>query len=188
MINTTNRYLRYLKITLIGVVCLTSLGVQAADNKPVVVNNDAANPVPVTITSGMIYRYIGNTTAVTLPSIGLNKLNDLCRADYGNEARMCSTKEYFETPDTTANAAGAAWVNPHIVTSVVSPINNDILLIDWTGARGTSTRLSCSQWTSDNGSHTATTISNDGVPTGTKFVETDDGCTVSRQIVCCTPQ
>lgn len=198
----------YSIITLIIVVCLTSLGIQAAPPEydlPVVVNNDATNPVPVTIANpvsvrtGGVYRYVGTTVAETLPNIGLNGMNNVCRAEFGNEARMCSTKEFFLTPDTSSTPQGTAHIRPVQTSTVWQSVGEDILegraqYAEWTGL----TRLGrtwpismCGGWNSSASQNTLSVLVTDA--DGVQLFRSnhnniDYSCADERSVTCCTPQ
>ena len=129
--------IRYSIISLIVVACITSLDIRAArPDMPVVVNNDDANPVPVTgavsvdndatnpvpvilqdpvtVNIDGRYRFIGFST-LTYPSRGSKGMDSHCQTTFGDGARMCNTKEYFDTTGQVAETERYAWVRPHVI-------------------------------------------------------------------------
>lgn len=89
-----------------------------------VLNNDT-NPVPVNVQSGgpPVYRFVGITEALTTGSggEGIVGMNTKCQAVRVG-ARMCTSKEVFDTGLTSFNNDASAWVAPSIsdVTLIVS--------------------------------------------------------------------
>ena len=153
---------RYSIIPLIVVACLTSLAIQAAPRStPVTVVNDSATPIPVTgavevtgavtvdngpanpitvvipdpvqVNMGTNYRYVGWSNTTTAATIGLNQMNDICSADYGPEARMCTTEEFYRTPSIPAVGTGPHWILPVIVNEYHDPVSNIAYRTDYTG-------------------------------------------------------
>jgi hypothetical protein len=86
--------------------------------------------------------FIGFSAEQVAGDVGYAGMNAACRGDFGARARMCSSKEYIETPRAAAppaNAGGqlAAFVNPLIVAGG----------IDYSGQR----RANCASWRSQLG-------------------------------------
>ena len=210
--------------TLIVVACLTSLGIQAAPRStPVTVVNDATrpvpvagavevtrgtvsidnsptNPVPVTIpeplqvTVGTRYRFVGSSAVATWPNIGVNGMNGVCRTSFGAESRMCTSKEFFQTPDTTLLPVGSHWIMPTWVTVHKSTtVSGDPTVVRTSYAgrvntlpeRAGSEMISCNMFTSNNPSERGFIVGM--VPTLPYQVLAPRQCSSVLPIACCAP-
>lgn len=158
------------------------------------VDNDAANPVPVTLSEpvqinmGTKYRFRGTSTFSFLPNVGLNGMNAVCRSDFGIDARMCTTKEFFQTPDTTSFTRNRAWIKPHYELSYIVPGTNSVFFVDYSGGGwgGSPAFGDCDMFTSSSSALTGATITMPvvGAAQTAIFAACDDNLPVS----CCTPQ
>ena len=102
------------------VACFTSFGVQAA-------------PKSTPVDMGTIYRYVGNDTQFSHSgNVGLIGLNTSCQFDYGNEARMCTTKEFFQTPNPRMTS-DTAWIMPSVGQPMLDPATGDLFYMDYSG-------------------------------------------------------
>ena len=148
----------------------------------------AAKPEPgkLTITN---YRYIGTSTATTLPNIGLNGMNAECRGQFGAEARMCTTKEYFETPDTPLIPHPGAWINPILITSTWNTVDNVPYHTEWTGkpiSGNFRANASCDLWQRAEDSRQGMIILHTGP--GDAHNIWINSCAYPQYVTCCTPQ
>ena len=64
------------------------------------------------------YQFIGFSTTATRPNIGFSGMNELCKADYGSGARMCTTTEAIETKR-LPSSSGSGWAQPNITDFLV---------------------------------------------------------------------
>lgn len=154
----------------------------------VTVDNSAANPVPVEQRS---YRYAGHSTTFTLPA-GINHMHATCQTDFGNEARMCTTREFYETPEISSiTLAAAPWIEP-VISSMIS--NGSVMHYVVVGGRVLAdglplpdiTGVNCNGWADPNGGHRGTVINHD--PPSDAYFISWSVCNVSRPVACCIPQ
>ena len=194
----------YIIFTLIVVACITSLGIQAAQPplipppQPVTVVNDEAHPVPVIIqdlvrVNTRPYRFVGFSTDTANGGQGPIVMNGKCQDDFGDEARMCDTKDYFDTPIRNPAIITTGWIRPHIVSRYFDPeVGEQSVLVypDYEQFGTVFDVLTCAQWVSEGGSRTGTIISTIGEfdDDGINDVVGKAGCIVELPIVCCAPQ
>jgi len=174
----------------------------------VTVGNDSSNPVPVKVQDGMPtcvtteYRYVG-ITELQVPdtAFGVFDMNAWCQGEFGPDARMCTTEEFFKSPvvgGTEWEDTVMAWIQPVIVTTYEAFSLDEQrvnIFVDYTGAsqhqlydRGNQATLepgsflSCKQWTcfKCDGAYGATISGWHG---GVTFQR----CTDERPVVCCGP-
>lgn len=134
----------------------------------VTVNNDATNPVPVTVqnqTAGPAkYQFVGFTAATYDGGQGIVTYTNTCNGEFLG-SRMCTYGEFYTTspfPDLDANAI--AWIWPwDNKTSSTAPNNRD-----------------CSVWISTLASESGAVIRGDGRATTAP-------CSSTLPIACCAP-
>ena len=192
----------YSIIALLGVVCLASLSVQAVENKPVVVNNDATNPVPISgtvtvqssasnpvhVSSGE-YGFIGTTTETTLPTIGHSGMSDICRGEFNDEARMCTTKEFFQTASRDDIDVGVYFVEPILLTTYYDPDLAQPVHTEYYGRQFIGrwdNKATCRQYVGTASDYSTAVIfrADDG---SSHASVAKAGCDQSLPIVCCSP-
>jgi len=170
---------------------LASATVQAAPRStPVTVVNDAASPVPVEAKS---YRYVGNSTATTLPIIGFNGMHATCQTDFGPTARMCTTTEVIETPNMPSITVNTqAWVQPVVDGLAVHEGATRSwfgvagrAIPDPSGSQNVSDGIICASWTTDTEQRTGTVIYT--TASGAIGVGAVD-CNNDIAVSCCLPQ
>ena len=158
---------------------------KAPDN--VIVVNDAFSPVLVEVKS---YRYVGNSTAMIYPNIGINGMHETCQTAFGSSARMCTTTEVFETPNLPLNnvIGQAAWVQPIISGTILSStevlyVVNGVLLPESLG--GGISGMNCRTWSE-------ATVNNRGAIIGTgaehKISINYANCNEDLYVACCLPR
>jgi hypothetical protein len=133
------------------------------------------------------YRYIGNSTALVVPNIGINGMHATCQADFGDGARMCTTTEVFETPNMPQTSPSFAWVQPVITDIIVDGTNvhygvagRIISHAISEGIRG----VNCSAWT-DTTVARGTTVTNS--LSGVMSIGSDS-CDEDFRVACCLAQ
>lgn len=150
----------YSTLILTAGVCLTSLSVQAGPPgtyvAPVAVENTADNPVPVTgavtienntespvpvlvqnpasIAPNDKYIFVGLTEDPVPASTGALGMDLECQAAFANpQARMCDTREYFDTPDKSTHI-GSGWIWPEVVSSYYDTDKAEVHHVIYPGA------------------------------------------------------
>ena len=112
-----------------------------------------AGPKPKEVNATTVYRFVGVSTAGTTGDAGgVRGMNALCHADYGKVSRMCTTREWWLTPDVPSDMP-SAWIQPTIIAVYSSPYNKELVFVDFTGY----TTLfdpplysaNCRQWTNE---------------------------------------
>ena len=86
--------------------------------------------------------FLGFSTETVTGNAGLLGMNNACIAEYGENAKFCSSKDIILSPSLTAQS-GQSWVRPHIVASTTITSN---VLVDYSGISGSVTDLSCRGW------------------------------------------
>ena len=173
--------------------------VEANVRGAVTVENGPANPVPVVIADpvkvnmGTNYRYIGTTTAgriqPAVDGIGLDGMNTKCQDEYGSAARMCTTKEFFQSPVTDIPRDDDYWIHPTIEHVIMDPVTNKPGYQDYSGRYlRTSNGLppTCDGWRTltDAWDGAVLEVFSNGIVYVNRFP-----CGVLRApLVCCTPQ
>jgi len=175
---------------------------QTGNNNNVKANitNDSSSPVPVTVqnsptvTVSTEFQLAGYSTRQTDGHAGgIVGMTQLCQQDFGDSARMCTTKDWLTStsvehlPDNLSDA----WIQPVVVGAIYVPTDPaKIMFIDISGRIMSSTDLAfpkpntCNQWTSEDGSGMALHTSiNDGNQT---FIRTAS-CGDTEKVACCTP-
>jgi hypothetical protein len=140
------------------------------------------------------YAYAGITNAAVLPD-GFNSMHAACQAEFGSAARMCTTKEIFESAQSSSitipSSASQPWVEP-----VISAMISDGTKIYYSIIGGhvlpdglplpNITGLNCYSWSNPSSSgETGTVIG--GSPGGVERFSTA-ACDTARPVACCLPQ
>ena len=102
-------------------------------------------------------------------AVGFDGMHAECQADFGPDARFCTSKEYLLTPGHVAPNT-PAWVHP--ITDFVRNLAH--------------AQHSCSLWTSNSAIERAAIVNTDATITS----EVDDGdshCDAFRPVTCCAP-
>lgn len=116
---------------------------QSGNNNNVDANitNDSSNPVPVTVQNpptpsvATDHQFVGYTEQQTDGAAGgYSGMNSICQNEFGESARMCTTKEWLNTHGSRQLALGDfAWVQPHLVSQVFIPTPFKTAHTDWSG-------------------------------------------------------
>ena len=170
--------------------------VEATVSGMVTVDNGPANPVPVVIADpvqvnmGTNYRYIGNSPFVIQPSnVGLIGMNRTCHFKYGSEARMCTTKEFFQTPNPQLLTI-KSWIHPSVGEPRNDPVTGLLYYMDYSGRQlrpepGT-VSVTCNGWLDGTtGRHGATVTSDEAT---SKAYASASSCNERITVACCKPQ
>ena len=111
------------------------------------------------------YKYVGFTTTQVLGDVGFLGMHNACQIDYGSNARMATSEEFFDNLEVSSQT-GSAWLQPWRF----SPF-------------GDSTEM-CSSWSSATGQS-----GNDGlIIDGTNLSLADEDCDISRSVACAIPR
>jgi hypothetical protein len=137
------------------------------------------------------FQFAGYSTGVTTGEAGGRRGTDtLCQAEFGKNARLCTTREWWKTNTTHPQLntqSGWAWVQPEIV-STVFPTETLVQMRDWTGkalyAEFDSTDdafgFSCGGW-NDGGSWEGTIV--DSATATIRLAR----CDARLPVACCIP-
>ena len=173
---------------LVLIVSTTSVIGVAGQNNVTVTNKSMVNV-------STEYQLAGYSTGTTNGSAGgVGGMHALCQSDFGEQARMCTTKEWWTSPNAGPPPQGArTWVSPSPVGTHAIPdadyMSGDALLsgwTDWTGYQLTQRLTSiarpptCLQWTQSAGSLNGSVVTEQGA---IEF----DGCFETNRVTCCTP-
>jgi hypothetical protein len=127
---------------------------------------DALEEQIAQIQSQPVFQFAGFTIATTDGGPGILAMHDLCRAEFGPEARMCESKEFILSPNAMAPTAFRAWLHPTLVDDQR----------DYAGFTG----RSCGGWN--------TVDPNTGGLTINKFGRLEDRpCQSVLPVTCCAP-
>jgi hypothetical protein len=178
----------WLFYVLVLMVCTTSAVGVAGENNITVTNKSMVNV-------STEYQLAGYSTGSTSGNAGgVGGMHALCQADFGEHARMCTTKEWWTSPNAGPPPLNArTWISPSPVGTFAIPyanyMNGDPILsgwTDWTGYKRSqfltviSSPPTCFQWTRDAASREGSVITEQGV------IEFDN-CPVTNPVTCCTP-
>jgi hypothetical protein len=141
-----------------------------------------------------LYEFAGYTEQETDGAAGgYTGMNTSCQEEFGKNARMCTTKEWFNTHGTqpAPSDQGSAWLQPVLVTTTYLPVTDDILWTDWSGLgiqAASNVRYQelamCGQW-SASGSQRGYIVVD--VASVSPDIITTGSCSSARQVTCCTP-
>jgi hypothetical protein len=169
-------------------VCATA--VSGASPKQVEVTN---NSLSVNVSSE--YKFAGYTEQKTSGDTnGYAGMNAICQAEFGENARMCTTKEWFNTKVTVPNRQESlnAWLKPTPVATVYNPNQGETLYMDWIGAEliltgfgGYPLSATCEGWFTDGGTRGYVVI--EGSPTPASSHVTTINCSSIIHVTCCAP-
>jgi hypothetical protein len=160
------------------------LDVNVVNELGVTVLNDDTTPVPVTVQSAPLIRFVGFTDEQTTGKAGgLNGMNQLCQDRYpGIKARICTTRQwvdtgapYFIRPD------DEAWIIPTVV-AMTSAQTEFITVATYDGGLFTfvdPAHFNCSFWTSE-GDDLGWVIGEDGLTRRR-------ACRNEFDVACCAP-
>lgn len=150
----------------------------------------------VEITTAPGYKFAGYTEQKASGAAGgYGGMNAKCQAGFGKNARMCTTKEWFNTHGTAAPQPGEmAWVQPIPVTVYYNPALNDVVWTEWTGHtfRGAdiglqsaqyTSRTQCQQWTTRSAQSLGYVVFH-ADPIGVIIAR--DFCDNPHRVTCCT--
>jgi hypothetical protein len=150
----------------------------------------------VEITTAPGYTFAGYTEQKTTGDTnGYAGMNAICHDEFGEKARMCTTKEWFNTKVTVPNRQEplSAWLKPTPVATVFNPSQGETLYIDWIGAEliltgfgGYPLSATCEGWyTTDIGTSGFVVI--EGSPTPASSHVTTLSCSSNIHVTCCAP-
>ena len=194
-----------LDVQIVGQPVEVTGDVNVANEPNVIIKNDTTNPVPVSVQPdgfhvhvSSVYRFAGYTVAQTTGSVGgLKRMNALCQAEYGDEARMCTTEEWMMSREISPTPLEyRAWLNPvitHYITYIYEATGERwFRIIDASGAivevQGEAGRSypNCNQWMSASSSAPGTWLHE--WEEGSMSVYMEIGrCNEEMQVVCCLP-
>jgi hypothetical protein len=128
-------------------------------------------------TKSGVFEFVGFTTATTTGNIGgIVGANQFCEAEFGADARICTTDEYVRTPSSVYPSA-SSWIHPTTIFGLQFSLAGN----------------SCNNWTSNAGGGSGVS----GVVVGTdgtfRIGESRDvagvtqvGCQVDHPVTCCS--
>ena len=131
----------------------TLIEVTVPQDKPLPVTITPEAKIPVTVSS--VYQFAGYSNDTVNPTGGIAEMHSVCQGTYGASARMCTTKEFWTSPDLYFETE--AWIQPTIVGYTLvrestHPDQNPVLwIVDFIGAQMDITDANCAQWTSREG-------------------------------------
>lgn len=138
---------------------------------------NVTNTRPIPVKSSNVYRFAGFSTATLIGKSGVAALHAACQSNFGAGARMCTTKEIFETPDLISVTTGQGWAHPVVVSEILNAANKRVMR-DFSGLSATTLTMSCDGWRS--------------MASGVIYTA-DEGyrvaaCSAARNVSCCIPQ
>jgi hypothetical protein len=127
------------------------------------------------------YGFAGYSSDTIGSDEGMLAMHAECQADYGATARMCTSREFWLSPNAVAPADNA-WLHPEIIAiDRASTINRSWeYAMDFTGQRANEHNLSCRGWTLNNAGQKGFVVTPSGKP-GSAF------CGQSLRVTCCAP-
>jgi hypothetical protein len=178
----------FMSLLILGVGFIFVVGAYADPPRGIQGNVTVTNTPTVNVSTE--YRFAGYSTGTTLGNAGsVIGMHALCQADYGEHARMCTSKEWWTSPNVSLPPNGPAWIQP-VTVAAYSGLDHTMtqtrnVVIDWTGHRKNVQRNTdarpptCRQWTDNN---------EDGlvVQAGFTTVQTR-ACGSNNYVTCCTP-
>jgi len=135
------------------------------------------NTRPITVKASNIYRFIGFSAAKLIGKSGVATLHSACQSNFGAGARMCTSKEIFETPGLSSVATGQGWTHPVVVSEILNSANKRVIR-DFSGLSATTLSMSCDGWSS---------VTSGVIYTAGEGYRVAD-CSVARNVSCCIPQ
>jgi hypothetical protein len=147
---------------------------------PVIITPEAK--IPVTVSS--VYQFVGYSNDTIRPTGGIAEMYSVCQRTYGASARMCTTKEFWNSPDLYFETE--AWIQPTIVGYTLvrestGPYEDHVLwIVDFIGAQMDIRDANCAQWTSRIESR-GLVVSSDNKSIWPTY------CSRELQVTCCLP-
>jgi hypothetical protein len=137
-------------------------GVDVKNTPNVTVTNNSENPVPVTVKNDALtveisnaFGFIGYSSRTTDGhAVGYDTMYEWCQRDFGLNARMCTTEEFFKSPNIVPPPATpgdpVAWVQPTILSVFYTgeQASSYFYAEPWAGAVPLGNR-DCAFWTSN---------------------------------------
>ena len=120
--------------------------------------------------TGEVYRFADFSSAMVLGGVGFPSMHAACQLDFGPDARMCTSKEFWLSPNATESLT-RAWLHPRIVGGGNAAFEfgaSDLLA---TCARG---------WRDSTNNNRGLTVGENG-----HFFQ--DFCGTPRPVTCCAP-
>ncbi len=125
-------------------------------------------PAPATSNE---YRFIGFTDPGTIDGgQGMLDMHALCQDDFGPDARMCTSEEFWLSPNAEAPTADA-WLHLTYVGGGA----------DFSGIDAAASTLSCSAWTIASSGNRGLVVTTAGKSAPIL------GCNTPRPVTCCAP-
>jgi hypothetical protein len=153
--------------------------------------NELSDPVPVTVQNdgflvdiSSVYQFLGYAENTKGANIGVVEMHKVCQDAYANdEARMCTSKEFWTSPNIESPVGSAAWIQPSIVATYVLSTELFPRFADFSGGYFKLTHANCLQWSS-----AATNVNIQGacIIEGLGAV-TYCGCDQDLMVTCCAP-
>ena len=116
-----------------------------------------------------VYRFAGYTDGTINGAGGILARNALCQDDFGDLALMCTSKEFFRSPNAEAHPDDLihTWLHPDLASRDS----------DFSGVRTNGSSISCSAWAVTGG--IGLSINQGKARTA--------GCGTPRPVTCCAP-
>lgn len=159
--------------------------------REVIIANPDTNPVQVEIPTmvqvsvGTTYRFHRLSNQDVSPDGGINRINRVCREEFGNFARMCTSEE-FDLSISDVREESQAWIKPSIVTAFYDTERKTPVTYDYSGFTwdGESHGADCGGWQISDPRFTGLVLHTgiDG------YARELSRCDVTRRVVCCLPQ
>lgn len=151
-------------------------------------DDDGAPPAPVVnvtvnVSTGAS-EFAGFSIGTITGGEGIVAMDAVCQLEFGPEARLCTSEEYF-TSATAAEPVSRAWLHPTVVGNTATGLSNRQLL-DFSGLGATRfgsnnfPSLSCNGWQSLSNSALAL----EGLAGGKPVLAS---CADTNTVTCCAP-
>jgi hypothetical protein len=112
-----------------------------------------------------LFKFVGFSTGSINGGQGMLQMHAVCQVDYGSSARMCTSKEFWLSPNATAPTTNPAWLHPS-----TSDGN------DFSAPGG-----SCVAWTDGTSNAVGLVVGTSGKP------EFSHRCDFQGLVTCCVP-
>ena len=136
--------------------------------------------------SGGSGEFLGFTGAITDAGVGgIAGMNALCEAEFGDNARFCTTEEFMRS-GSQGVPSSAAWIHPVLNFVQVAAIPGTLFSFMCVADTGQNSARKLI-WSSDDPADNGTVVDTDGrVAVATAAVVTEDfTCDVARPVACC---
>lgn len=95
----------------------------------------AKKEVVVVVNNG-VYQFVGYSDGTTDGGQGFIHMHRLCQADFGDTARMCTTEEFFNSPNAADPVEGnapteGAWIHPIPVSVSIWDEQHRLACVGW---------------------------------------------------------